>query len=196
MVHDKIPDEKECSVCNEVKPIAQFRAGARLDSQGRPQFRGLCLGCHSDTNTASRRARPASHRERDSRKSAAQKFGLTLDEYNGAVALATQEQEGCCKICAAPFGDVTPHLDHCHETGALRGLLCRNCNVALGLMKDNPDWLRAAAEYVEQSRVSDLLTRVMSSDIIEEVRQKRLSEYPHRASDTRLVFVDSLPDED
>jgi hypothetical protein len=41
------------------------------------------------------------------------------------------------------------HLDHCHQSGQVRGVLCRNCNVALGLMADNPERLRRAAEYLE-----------------------------------------------
>jgi len=44
------------------------------------------------------------------------------------------------------------NLDHCHKTGRVRALLCHNCNRGLGLMQDNPDILRAAADYVEKHR--------------------------------------------
>jgi len=41
-------------------------------------------------------------------------------------------------------------VDHCHATGRIRGLLCAKCNQAIGLMKDNPIFLRRAADYVER----------------------------------------------
>lgn len=44
------------------------------------------------------------------------------------------------------------NLDHCHETGVVRGLLCHNCNRGLGLLQDNPTYLRQAANYVEKYR--------------------------------------------
>lgn len=51
-----------------------------------------------------------------------------------------------CAICSS-----TNHLvgDHNHATGAARGILCRNCNLAIGHMHDNPEKLRAAALYLE-----------------------------------------------
>jgi hypothetical protein len=42
------------------------------------------------------------------------------------------------------------HVDHDHGTGAIRGLLCSSCNQALGQMKERPELLRAAAEYLER----------------------------------------------
>lgn len=43
-------------------------------------------------------------------------------------------------------------IDHCHKTGQVRGLLCTNCNTAIGLMKDSPERLEAAASYIRNSR--------------------------------------------
>ena len=59
------------------------------------------------------------------------------------------EQGGLCAICGvAPAA----HVDHDHETGAVRALLCFNCNGGLGQFKDDPAVLRAAAGYVEEHR--------------------------------------------
>jgi hypothetical protein len=53
---------------------------------------------------------------------------------------------GLCAICSRE-GDLDQ--DHDHGTGERRGFLCANCNRALGLFKDNPEWLRRAARYLE-----------------------------------------------
>jgi hypothetical protein len=60
-------------------------------------------------------------------------------------------QGGACAICRQPF-DRTPQVDHEHEGGGVRGLLCSRCNLGLGYFQDNPNRLEAAAEYVRQSR--------------------------------------------
>lgn len=79
-------------------------------------------------------------------------YGLTGEQYGEMVAA----QKGVCSICAKPetamLGD-TPkvmHVDHDHETGMIRDLLCGNCNNLLGHAKDNPETLRAAADYIER----------------------------------------------
>jgi hypothetical protein len=57
-----------------------------------------------------------------------------------------------CAICncktAGGMGNF--HLDHCHQTGRIRGLLCDRCNKMLGMAKDRPEILRAAAKYLER----------------------------------------------
>ncbi|PCG83374.1 recombination endonuclease VII [Streptomyces sp. WZ.A104] len=55
-------------------------------------------------------------------------------------------QQGVCRICPIAPAE---HVDHCHETGRVRGVLCFSCNAALGQFKDRPDAIRRAAAYVE-----------------------------------------------
>ncbi len=52
-----------------------------------------------------------------------------------------------CAICGS-LEDLK--VDHCHETGEIRGVLCHHCNVALGHMRDDPERLRKAADYLEK----------------------------------------------
>lgn len=59
-------------------------------------------------------------------------------------------QQNCCAICRLEFKK-TPHVDHCHRTGKIRGLLCTCCNISLGGFKDSPNLLIAAAEYLDKS---------------------------------------------
>lgn len=77
-------------------------------------------------------------------------FGITVDEYNQML----ERQNGLCAICRNPetavrSGRVLPlSVDHDHETGVVRALLCGNCNAGLGQFKDSPELLTLAALYV------------------------------------------------
>jgi hypothetical protein len=81
-------------------------------------------------------------------------YRITEDEYLRLY----EEQQGCCAICKRP--QELLHVDHCHETSVIRGLLCETCNRALGSFKDNVLFLKAAIEYLEKPRPLDL-ARVM-----------------------------------
>ena len=70
---------------------------------------------------------------------------ITLDKYREVV-----DSQKYCEICGREAQRLC--LDHCHETGVFRGMLCRSCNTALGLMGDNPDLLIEAACYLNRYR--------------------------------------------
>lgn len=72
------------------------------------------------------------------------KFGLTVKEYD----VLLERQGGVCAICNRPPGGVRLAVDHSHETGQVRGLLCFNCNVAIGKLHDDPTLLLRAADYL------------------------------------------------
>ena len=74
-------------------------------------------------------------------------YGITLKEYNRLW----EEQEGCCKICGEheTVLNKTLHVDHCHTSGKVRGLLCSTCNTGLGMFKDNQEILKNAVEYLK-----------------------------------------------
>ena len=77
-------------------------------------------------------------------------YGITEDKYNRM----TQEQGGKCAICRLPEtvtmrGKLKPlSVDHCHITGAVRGLLCAKCNHGIGQLRDDPEILDSAAKYI------------------------------------------------
>lgn len=74
-------------------------------------------------------------------------YGITTDIYN----LMFANQKGCCAICLVHQSEFRKDLaiDHCHETGIVRGLLCSPCNLVLGLMKDNQQTLNSAILYLK-----------------------------------------------
>lgn len=75
------------------------------------------------------------------------KYGLSPMEYNAIL----REQSGICAVCGSNNGDRDLYVDHNHATGRVRGLLCTNCNSALGQAFDNPGILRRLADYLERN---------------------------------------------
>jgi hypothetical protein len=73
-------------------------------------------------------------------------YGLS----NEAVQAMIAEQKDACGICGDPISLAKCHVDHCHATKKVRGILCGRCNQALGLFRDNPETIRRAALYVER----------------------------------------------
>jgi hypothetical protein len=74
-------------------------------------------------------------------------YGIDLARYEAML----QEQGGGCKICGAVQADAIGrrlHVDHCHETGRVRGLLCYSCNKVLGLVHDSTDRLERTVAYL------------------------------------------------
>lgn len=71
-------------------------------------------------------------------------YGLTIEEYQQKV----QEQKGCCAICGGT-SDKNLDVDHSHVTGAVRGLLCNNCNRGIGHLQDDPKIIQKAVAYLQ-----------------------------------------------
>lgn len=79
-------------------------------------------------------------------------YGLTVAEFDSML----EEQGGKCGACGGPPSDDWGFVvDHDHETGEVRGLLCRCCNSALGLMKDDVDSILNLAGYLQQHKPSE-----------------------------------------
>jgi hypothetical protein len=94
-------------------------------------------------------------RERGYRRAVSLKslYGLTQDDYDQLLEL----QYGRCAICRTdkPGGGAGRwHIDHDHETGHVRGLLCNGCNVGIGFLQEDPEILMAAARYVMKHRAT------------------------------------------
>lgn len=75
------------------------------------------------------------------------KYGIGWHEYDTMLV----SQSGRCGCCSRDFPNNIrePAIDHCHITGAVRGLLCQRCNRAIGLFGDDPTTLTAAALYLQ-----------------------------------------------
>jgi hypothetical protein len=87
-------------------------------------------------------------------KSRRQTYNLTETSFRHIW----RRQEGKCAICGIHEDDYQKEtgrkfcIDHDHSDGRVRGLLCRRCNLAIGLLEDNPDTIKAAAVYLEKQK--------------------------------------------
>lgn len=74
-------------------------------------------------------------------------YGITIEQYDALISA----QNGCCAVCGGS-GDGKPwHVDHCHDTGKVRGILCALCNRGIGHFRESAALLRAAADYLERA---------------------------------------------
>ena len=73
------------------------------------------------------------------------KYGLTTESYSTFL----DKQNNCCALCLKQFTS-TPHIDHDHTTGKVRGLLCYPCNSGLGQFEDDIERLQRAISYLKQ----------------------------------------------
>ena len=81
------------------------------------------------------------------------KHGITLDRYNDLFA----QQKGKCAICGTHESQLSKKglaIDHDHETNKVRGLLCGNCNRALGFFKDDIKNLKRAIRYIQTNKMA------------------------------------------
>lgn len=139
---------KKCCVCNERKHFDLFyNFKNKSDNKS---YR--CKVCDDKARKKWKNANPEKSYSSTRKRNLKHKYGISLEKYEEMLT----EQEGKCAICKATENNTTGNrkdwnfaVDHDHETGKIRGLLCNSCNRGIGLLKDNPELLRKAAEYVE-----------------------------------------------
>jgi hypothetical protein len=160
---------KHCPTCKIEKPLTEF--WVRRTRGNAPASR--CKSCSRDKQAEWRRKQPDYEKRRyqlvkveTRERHLVRKYGVSLSDYD-AMLLA---QDGKCAICLT-----TPdtqrygvfHVDHCHATGAVRGLLCRGCNNVLGVVNDSPEALARAIAYlgVEVPQIPELIGNAILSVI-------------------------------
>lgn len=117
---------KFCSKCNQTKLLSDF---------GKHKGRKLGLADHCKTCR--------------NQIAILQRFNITQSQKESMLI----QQNYCCAICKVPQSTLSIRLavDHCHIAGKIRGLLCCNCNHALGKFKDKIEFLQAAIDYLIKS---------------------------------------------
>ena len=145
---------KECSTCHASKPVEEFP----FKNRARGWRRGRCFPCQAAYWRENRARDPEKHRQSvrayrarnpekyraDGRK---RYYGLSVED----TAAMLEAQQHKCGICACEIHDGFDGfcVDHDHASGRIRGLLCRKCNVLLGMAGDRPEVFAAAIAYLE-----------------------------------------------
>lgn len=163
---------KKCTACGEHKPFSEFykNKGGKfgLFAKCKPCFLKITKAWH-DANKervaanraewrrknivrvrASERALRQKNiekcREKDRRETLFRTYGITLEQKQSMLAA----QGGKCKACGSPQPGSKKgwHVDHCHDTGRIRGILCHPCNAAIGNAGESIERLRALIAYL------------------------------------------------
>jgi hypothetical protein len=162
---DQKPDEKREQPSFRPSKQDPFYLGLRED------LRKARRNARRNIDNARRRqlrAADADHRD----KCRAQSHGLSLQDYRAM----RERQKNVCGICKTPGKPLC--VDHCHATGKVRGLLCRDCNLGLGNYKDNPVFTRAATAYLEASRRDDGNRQGAAVEGLDSISRSRVQQEP------------------
>jgi hypothetical protein len=143
---------KQCSQCKEIKEDSCFVKSKKTLS-------GLASECkeckkkylvnkeyHKEYYALNKESINKKHRNNHLFRN----YGITIEEYEDLK----EKQNNKCAICGC-----TPtrsyHVDHCHYTGEVRGLLCNNCNAGIGKLQDNVNILEKAIKYLQNPPAKD-----------------------------------------
>jgi hypothetical protein len=137
--------KRTCYSCKTEKSLVLFKK----EKPSKEGYGSMCADC-SRTKMKERRAYKAKQDNEYYTRMNLKMYGLTLEQFNEIKA----SQNNACAICKTPELELIHRLcvDHNHATMNIRGLLCHACNRAIGLLKDDPDVLRSAAEYLTITR--------------------------------------------
>ena len=122
---------KCCTVCGETKDITEFA------SAGKGKKRSQCKPCLARKKREYYKRNPDKARRRNLLTC----YGITVEEFDKMA----EAQNNCCAACLKPTDQL--HVDHDHNTGKVRELLCINCNLALGHVQDNIQRLIQLRDY-------------------------------------------------
>lgn len=130
-----------CNRCGVHKDKQSFRL---VRSSSRILLKSTCKTCEAQAQ----KDRPKLSKEDRWKYTIKQIYGITVYDYYDML----ESQNNKCKLCDTkePGGKGRWHIDHCHDSGRVRGLLCHTCNTGIGLLQEDPELLCKAALYIKQ----------------------------------------------
>ena len=162
--------ERKCTDCSNTKPVSDFH-GKGVSSKGVKKYQSYCRSCANKRRRVreskdlflkekrqkyaqksnKQRTKESRKLEHDYFKEVKTLYGITKEQYLTLL----KDQHNSCAICFIDFTNWSskrrPHIDHDHETGVIRGILCGPCNMGIGQLKDSVDLLESAVRYLKKS---------------------------------------------
>lgn len=135
---------KTCPCCGETKSAADF-AVRKTERPG--HLVAHCKTCNLQKQQDRKRRDPTIYERVERRSKLKLQYNLSLEDYDAMF----KAQGSACAICKATTPGARTkhfHVDHCHKTGVVRGLLCHKCNRGIGLFDDNPNHVSQALAYL------------------------------------------------
>jgi hypothetical protein len=137
---------KVCNLCNKEKTLSEFKKGVGYKGGYRPQ----CMECSRDYNNKMhhkhKHKRPYDYK-RDKDLKLKRAYGISYQEYLHML----DAQDNKCAICGTTDTGKRKAfaVDHCHTCGEVRGLLCAQCNTAIGSLREDLNIIQRAMDYVK-----------------------------------------------
>jgi hypothetical protein len=143
---------KQCAKCKQIKLFSEFNKKTKSKD-----------GCQPYCRDCSKATQKEWHIENPS-VSLLRNYGITIEQKLEMIA----SQDNRCAICKEPFVIMKhTHVDHCHGSTKIRGILCNQCNTALGSFKDSPLLLQSAINYLEKHATEITATPVSEGSYIQ-----------------------------
>jgi hypothetical protein len=173
---------KKCTKCSEIQDLSAFNRQKRNITTGLSSWCKECISKHETNknhtpdydgqkqckkclsildrvnffldkrNLDGLESRCKSCCVKRARKKDIEKYGITEEQYSNMY----NNQNGCCAICNSNVTGIDRtknfSIDHCHETGNVRGLLCNWCNQGLGMFRDSSELLEKAIKYIKKNK--------------------------------------------
>ena len=133
---------RKCTKCLQDKEPESFHK-KRNSKDGRSR---TCKDCDYVKVTESRKRNPRTHTDYWLK----QKYGISIEEFD----VLYDKQGGVCAVCSKST-EYRLCVDHRHDTGKIRGLLCRPCNKAIGQLGDTPEGVLKAYGYLKETHGND-----------------------------------------
>ena len=161
---------RTCKLCKEYKDISNFQPqGYQCRECRNEKQRAYWAALPEEVRVARQKNgeyqrnwvanNPEKAKELSRKTHIMRKFGMTIEEYD-SMLLA---QNGVCAICSTTCSTgYSLAVDHDHTTGKIRALLCKNCNTAIGLFKENTDTMTKAIDYLK-------FHSMVESSLVEEI---------------------------
>lgn len=156
---------QECSVCRVYQPYSEYWK----DRSRTSGYSYECKACYQKRAPLKKESPQAAiarlERNRERRKrpeireryrktfrtwDLKKRYGLTYEQYNALI----ESQSGQCAICGGDLLGLDSrkvHVDHCHDSGQVRGVLCHHCNMLVGFARNSPTVLAKAIEYLTKA---------------------------------------------